>query len=375
MKNKFENLLLLEFMVNKVVFYENEYKIDKSYLCRLGDTCIQIKFKGACLLEITGDENTVSEVNDRGHRVVKLESGKSCLLSTDQLMEGCNNEVCLCVCRKTPPGDSKDYFSLGDAKVSLEPIFKALKKASCPPANKSMRVETDIKDRECNISGKIEFFVRVTEMGKNIVTMFQLGAGESSFYFKGTDQQAEDDDDDDEADQSCSVCPGSKMESTEPYLSGPSPPRRVSVPDYRSQYPQYPQPPPPPPFDPYREGPTFNQPMPQNMRTWPVIGPCRKSVTFPPYQQPYQTQTQLPFQQQRQSMGMGGAPTQPFSQGGALAAAAAQRFPQSPELTFPPLRDEDYEKLDGEYKEISAEVNGYEVKIKLLRRPKKTAAE
>lgn len=340
-----ENMFLLEVLVDHVTIDNTRLNFDQKTLKRLGEACVMFQFLNypplvVCQEDFGKRSSHYGEATD-----IKFNSGKSCLFSfrSHQMAIPERFQIQVSVIRRVMSlngGSGKKTIAttnidLGEDFASLMRISRISVIDSATPLFQTKADTYALRGLDGTVVGELKVFVRLSCFGQYIVTQIQMGQ-EESYLFKGTEHSE------------ISKIPGDKTKKPVPQIdtSRPCPPPRSQVPSIKEE----------------RKSQTESIKHPERT-TKPKL-----SVDMP-------RQSEL---HDRQRLTRQFAPEQeilivpPDVLGQEMARQMQEmlltQFPldQKPSVRQKPARED----AEGDYKEITAEVKGHTIRIRVPRRKK-----
>lgn len=176
----YENLCLLEFMVNEAIF-TNINKFDSQFLQNLGPATIQFRCDGFPMICICEDEFGVKSpyCADR----VRFRFGKSCLFARPACAT-VPSSARIIVGRKMSCGATPSHYDFGSGCIKFNDDFLCALRVD--GSSRFLKDNLQIVNSFQENTGCITVYLRLTNLGQTIYTTFQPGSDEYSvFKIKG----------------------------------------------------------------------------------------------------------------------------------------------------------------------------------------------
>ena len=178
-----DKLYLLEILVSNLCIDYDKLGLSKDTLDTLKQIIVICEFQNFPELQIREDEfckdrGTYENVNE-----VVLRTGKSCLFSARGLAEGL--EYLLINVKVVRERESGGSICLGTTCVQLDCHFVDVLKNNSAQKSRSMDETYPIYSDNCCCIGSISMSVRLSSLGKMILTSVQGGKGNEPFVVKG----------------------------------------------------------------------------------------------------------------------------------------------------------------------------------------------
>lgn len=342
-----ENMFLLEVLVDYVTIHNSRLNLDPQTLQNLGEACVMFQFLNYPPLVVCQEDFGKRTSHYGATTDIKFNSGKSCLFSfrSRHMPIPQTFQIQVYVIRKViSRNGGTGKKTLATTNIDLGEDFAAIMRISRisvidsqTPLFQTKGDTYALQSLDGTVVGEIKVFLRLSCFGQYIVTQFHQGEKET-YLFKGTERSA------------ISKTPGDKTKKPIPQvdISRPCPPPRMHIPsvteDRRSQ------------TGSVRRSETTTRP------TLPADKPRESEF----YDRERRSKDVLPRDTIREVM----CPTEPgWEVERQLRDTLLTQFPPGKQ---PPQRKEPLPAADveGDYKEISAEVKGHTIRIRVPRRKK-----
>uniref|UniRef100_A0A1B6CLG1 DUF4776 domain-containing protein n=1 Tax=Clastoptera arizonana TaxID=38151 RepID=A0A1B6CLG1_9HEMI len=193
----YEKFFFFEVVVFDVYINEADLQLDEDVISSFRETCVMFQFLHYPPLVICEKDFCVYGNQNSLHPRKKLKSGKSSLFPLKTLrqpLKPMNFDIKVSVAKKLPEGVLPEKLIIANTSVNIGSSFTRLMTEDPEKVDeclipKIMRDKYDLFNDQGKKVGDITVFIRLSTLGKYIITQFKLGENEKEYYFKGIDAE------------------------------------------------------------------------------------------------------------------------------------------------------------------------------------------
>ncbi|CAB0029366.1 unnamed protein product [Trichogramma brassicae] len=198
MEKNAQELFLAEFMVDRVKIPSVQAQVGNDERSTQPKTCIEFKILSLPPIFICQEPTSGSNCTCLGDEPLVFRKGKSCLFALPSHLltkPVCSFPVLMTAYKIFPPDTLPDVMTIGQCQIDVrdivnalmqEPSCKAERTSPCKAMKNNFRIQTPTG--QC--VGEVCAFVRMSRLGKKVVTQFQTPHNKKPYLFKGRDRSS-----------------------------------------------------------------------------------------------------------------------------------------------------------------------------------------
>ncbi|XP_023316689.1 microtubule-associated protein 10-like [Trichogramma pretiosum] len=198
MEKNAQELFLAEFMVDRVKIPSVQAQVGNDETSTQPKTCIEFKILSLPPIFICQEPTSGSNCTCLGDEPLVFRKGKSCLFALPSHLLAkpvCSFPVLMTAYKIFPPDTLPDVMTLGQCQIDVRDIVNDLMQESACKAErtspcKAMKNNFRIQTPTGQCVGEVCAFVRMSRLGKKVVTQFQTPHNKKPYLFKGRDRSS-----------------------------------------------------------------------------------------------------------------------------------------------------------------------------------------
>ncbi|XP_058800738.1 uncharacterized protein LOC131669689 [Phymastichus coffea] len=179
-----QELFLLEFLIDRVNVPSVQAMQDD---CLHVKTCIEFKILNLPPIFICQDASS-DQCNCLGDDAQVFRRGKSCLFALpSKLLKPpvCSFPISMSVYKKLPPSVLPDVMTIGSNRIECRDMLNALLEDCSPNPCATLKNNFRITTATGQCCGEVTVFIRLSKLGRKVVTQFQNPNNKKPYLFKG----------------------------------------------------------------------------------------------------------------------------------------------------------------------------------------------